>query len=102
MNHALRDHLGMKLVFMNVAVPHFNKVLRTNNQRFKKEVFFKHFSQRGCGDRFAEADHITNHHAPALMQVVSCNQHRFLLKIQQFLLKYSGQFIFTHTSPRLT
>src|SRR4030042_5405381 len=92
----------MKLIFIYIAFPHFNNVLRADNQRFKKKVLFEYLGYCSCGNCFPKSDYITNHYTASFMQMMSGYQNSFLLKIQQFLLKYFWKFVFTYASASLT
>src|SRR5688572_4678333 len=84
---------------MYVVLPHLNEILRTNDEGLKKEIIFKEFCERGCGDCLPKTNHITDQYAVAFVQMVCSYQYCFLLEFKQLSLKHAGQLEFRNASP---
>lgn len=101
--HRLRcgDNLAAKPVGLAILLPHFDEVLRTQDQGFHREVVLEHPRQGGRHHGFAESDDIADNDAAALVKMPCRDLYCRRLIVEQFPLKYLRQLELCKPCPRL-
>ena len=97
-----RQHLGGQAVLIDVVVPHRHQVDRADDQRTRRVHLLHHPDQRGGHQRLAQADHVAEHDAAALVEMMRGNLHGGGLVGEQDLLQVAGNTELTDACPSLT
>ncbi|OQA29127.1 MAG: hypothetical protein BWY57_03389 [Betaproteobacteria bacterium ADurb.Bin341] len=66
-----RHNVCAEPVFLFIVLPHVDQVLGADNERFDAVVILKDAGERSRHQRLAQADHVADHDAAALVQVMS-------------------------------
>ena len=96
-----RQDLRQQGVPVNVVLPHGHQVHRADDQRPDRRGLLHHPHQGRGHQRLTQADHVPQHHAAPLVQVVRCDLHGGRLVREQDLLQVLRNPEFTHPGAGL-
>ena len=85
-----RQHLGAQPVLLTVVLPHRHEVLRADDERFQVVVVLENRGQRRRHQRLAEADHVADQNAAALVQVMGGDLDRGDLELEELVAEVAG------------
>ena len=91
----------LEVVLVGVGPPHRLQVRRTDHERGGAHDLLVVLRHGACGDRLAEAHHVADHRAAALLQVAHGEFHCRLLEVEQLLVERRRQVVFRDALPRL-
>ena len=88
--HAEGEHLGPQAVLLPVVLPHRHEVLRADDERLEVVVILEDAGHGGGHERLAEANHVADQHAAALVEVVGGDLDRCFLELEQLVPEVPG------------
>ena len=86
---------------MCVVLPHPHEVARAEDQRLDALVVLEDARDGGGHERLAEADHVADQHATALVEVARGDLHGRLLVGQQAIAEHRGDAELVEAGARL-
>ena len=95
-----RQHLGVQAVAVDVVLPHWHQVLGADDEGFGVIVVFEDLGQRRGHHRLAQAHHVADQHATALVEVVRGDLDGGGLEVEQRAVEDRGNAEFREPGPR--
>ena len=96
-----RQDLRDQPILVDVVLPHFDQVLWAQDERLSVVVVLKDLRKRRRHQRLAEANHVANEHAVALVEVMGGDLDGGRLKLEELVAEVCRDAKFGEAMPRL-